>query len=186
MYEIDELYEYLMQKRKDFDSLVSSVDNKLRELESKSSRVSTLLSFHFLLRIRFGKRYKKLDERLTNTEPIYEELVHKQRFMKPILQATDPTLEDILRTKSRFEEWYQEAKSLMDLLDDIERELDKLNDRIQKTRFKEWVRLRSNRVWKWCIRFFCYKINNVIFPTCFFRNNQYIKVNKNQISFIFQ
>jgi len=139
MYGIDELYEYLTQKREEFDSLVSSADDKLRELESKSSRVSTPLNFHFLLRIRFGRRYKKLDERLTNAEPIYEELVRKQGFMKPILHATDPTQKALLDTKQRFDEWYQDAKNFMDLLDDIEKQLDKLDNRIQKTRFKEWV-----------------------------------------------
>ena len=177
MYGIDELYEYLTQKREEFDSLVSSADDKLRELESKSSRVSTPLNFHFLLRIRFGRRYKKLDERLTNAEPIYEELVRKQGFMKPILHATDPTQKALLDTKQRFDEWYQDAKNFMDLLDDIEKQLDKLDNRIQKTRFKEWVWLKSNRVRNGRIRFFCYKINNVIFPTCFFWNNQYIESN---------
>lgn len=137
MYEIDEVYKYITQKKKDFDSLLSSADDKLRELESKSSRVSTPLNFHFLLRIRFGRKYKKLDEKLTNAEPVYEELVRKQGFMKPILQAADPILKDLLESKNLFDEWYQDVKALVDSLDDIEKQFDKLSNRIQKARFKE-------------------------------------------------
>ena len=132
MYELDKIYEYLTQKNKDFDSILSSADDKLRDLESKSSRVSTPLNFHFLLRIRFGRRYKKLDERLSDAELVYDELVRKQGFMKPILQATDPILKDLLESKKLFDEWYQDAKNFVDSLDDIEKQFDYLDNRIQR------------------------------------------------------
>lgn len=130
---VDEIYDYLKQKMDECGSLLSNANDKLSELESKSSRISIPLNFHFFLRILFGIRYKKLDKKLEKAEPIYKELVRKQGFMKPMLQFTDPIVKDLLDTKKTFDEWYQDVKNLVDSLDELENKFDDLNSKIQST-----------------------------------------------------
>lgn len=164
MYESGIIYEHFVQKKDEFDSLLSSADDELKTLKSKDYAVLILLNSYPFLHILFGRKYKKLDECLIRAEMPYEELVHKQVFMKPILQATDPTPKNVLETHKMFEVWCQDARDFVNYLYDIEGRFDRLNAIIQKKSnklehfetgvysFFHWF--KSNRVQKWCIRFF--------------------------------